>query len=90
MLEFKILIFAIFSLVLLVAYPLTKRYFKLPQFVLGMAFGSSIPISRPSYWVGIKIVPSEYEFWEGGEFRLHKRVYYYLRKNEWHRKILSP
>ena len=44
MLEFKILIFAIFSLVLLVAYPLTKRYFKLPQFVLGMAFGSSIPM----------------------------------------------
>ena len=33
----------------------------------------NIPISRPSYWVGIKITPSEYEFWESGEFRLHKR-----------------
>ena len=25
-----------------------------------------------SYWVGIKIVPTEFEFWEGGEFRIHK------------------
>ena len=40
----KILIFAIFSLLLLVLYPLSKRYFKLPQLILGLAFGSSIPM----------------------------------------------
>ena len=50
----------------------------------------NISISRPAYWVGIKITPSEYEFWEEGEFRLHKREYFFLKKNEWHRKILSP
>ena len=32
------------SLFLLIIYPLTKRYFKLPQLVLGLAFGSSIPM----------------------------------------------
>ena len=30
-------------------------------------------ISRPPYWVGIKIKPDEFEFWEGDNFRLHKR-----------------
>jgi len=44
MLEFKILLLAIFSLFLLIIYPLTKRYFKIPQLILGMAFGSSIPM----------------------------------------------
>ena len=50
----------------------------------------NIPIPRPAYWVGIKITPIAYEFWEEGEFRLHKREYFYLKKNEWFRKILSP
>ena len=44
MLELKVILFAIFSLFLLIIYPLTKRYFKLPQLVLGLAFGSSIPM----------------------------------------------
>ena len=44
MLELKIILFAVFSLFLLIIYPLTKRYFKLPQLVLGLAFGSSIPM----------------------------------------------
>ena len=22
-------------------------------------------VSRPKYWVGIKIIPNEFEFWEG-------------------------
>ena len=44
MLELKIILLAIFSLFLLVIYPLTKRYFKIPQLILGMAFGSSIPM----------------------------------------------
>ena len=44
MLGFKIILFAGFSLFLLVLYPLTKRYFKIPQLILGLAFGSSIPM----------------------------------------------
>ncbi len=44
MLGSKIFLFAIFSFLLLVIYPLSKRYFKLPQLILGLAFGSSIPM----------------------------------------------
>ena len=44
MLNLKILLLAIFSFFLLIIYPLTKRYFKMPQLILGMAFGSSIPM----------------------------------------------
>jgi len=44
MLGLKIILFASFSLFLLVLYPLTKRYFKIPQLILGLAFGSSIPM----------------------------------------------
>ena len=44
MLEMKIIMFAIFSFFLLMIYPLSKRYFKIPQLILGMAFGSSIPM----------------------------------------------
>ena len=44
MLGLKIILFASFSLFLLILYPLTKRYFKIPQLILGLAFGSSIPM----------------------------------------------
>ncbi len=44
MLGLEILLFAIFSFALLILYPLAKRYFKLPQLILGLAFGSSIPM----------------------------------------------
>ena len=47
-------------------------------------------VPRPKFWVGIKIKPIEFEFWQGGEFRLHKREIYYFKKNSWERKILSP
>ncbi len=44
MLDLKILVFAIISFCLLLAYPLMKRFFKIPQLILGLAFGSSIPM----------------------------------------------
>tara|TARA_B100000927_G_scaffold187539_1_gene151017 strand:- start:2644 stop:3513 length:870 start_codon:yes stop_codon:yes gene_type:complete len=44
MLDLKILLFAIISLCLLISYPLMKRFFKIPQLILGLAFGSSIPM----------------------------------------------
>ena len=48
------------------------------------------PIPRPTYWAGIKIYPTEFEFWQDRKFRLHKREVFYLNKNKWDKKILSP
>ena len=49
-----------------------------------------LDVPRPDYWVGIKIQPKEFEFWQQGEFRLHQREVYLLRKKVWQRKMLSP
>ena len=39
-----ILVYALAAFCLLVIYPISKRYIKIPQLVLGIAFGSSIPM----------------------------------------------
>ncbi len=39
-----ILIYALISFCLLVIYPISKRVIKIPQLILGLAFGSSIPM----------------------------------------------
>ena len=44
-------------------------------------------VPRPKYWVGIKIIPIEYEFWEGGEFRMHKREVYVSKKKAGRKKF---
>ena len=47
-------------------------------------------VSRPPYWVGIKITPTCFEFWQGNQFRLHEREVYNLKQKVWQKKILSP
>ena len=47
-------------------------------------------VTRPPYWVGIKIVPKTFEFWQGDQFRLHERELFYLKKKVWQKKVLSP
>ena len=47
-------------------------------------------VPRPEYWAGIKICPTEFEFWQQGKFRLHKRELYLIKKKKWVKKILSP
>ena len=46
--------------------------------------GMNVP--RPDYWVGIKIIPKEFEFWQQGDYRLHERESYTLKKNVWEKK----
>jgi pyridoxamine 5'-phosphate oxidase len=38
-------------------------------------FGGA-PIPRPPFWGGFRVVPDYFEFWENGEYRLHKRITY--------------
>ena len=47
-------------------------------------------ITRPKNWGGFKIVPIQYEFWQGGENRLHDRIRYCKMDNMWKIDRLSP
>jgi len=47
-------------------------------------------ISRPDHWSGWRIKPIEIEFWLDGESRIHERLKYYKKNNNWKKKLLSP
>ncbi len=50
------------------------------------------PIPRPPHWSGFRLVPTEFELWQDGEFRLHDRVVF--RRSDpaqpWQRQRLGP
>lgn len=41
------------------------------------------PIPRPPFWSGFRLVPEYFEFWEEGEYRLHKRITYVREGSGW-------
>jgi pyridoxamine 5'-phosphate oxidase len=52
-------------------------------------YGDSVP--RPRWWGGYRVVPDEFEFWQGRASRLHDRLHY--RKQDggsWARERLAP
>lgn len=44
---------------------------------------SSQDIVRPPFWSGFRCKPQTIEFWEEGEFRLHKRTVYKKTQSGW-------
>lgn len=56
---------------------------------LEVEFGGR-PLARPSGWGGYRISPSEFEFWQQGEHRLHDRVRYLPAASGWVRQRLQP
>jgi pyridoxamine 5'-phosphate oxidase len=50
--------------------------------------GSEVP--RPPHWSGFRVVPSLFEFWIAGEFRLHDRTRYERAGDAWRWSKLYP
>jgi len=44
----------------------------------------------PDFWGGFRVVPREFEFWQGGENRLHDRFQYLLENGDWNISRLAP
>ncbi len=47
-------------------------------------------VPLPSFWGGFRVVPSEIEFWQGRENRLHDRFRYTPAGTDWTIERLSP
>ena len=48
------------------------------------------PIPRPAHWVGYRLVPHAFEFWQGRPARLHDRFRYRLCGGSWEVDRLAP
>lgn len=48
------------------------------------------PVTRPEYWGGWRLVPFEWEFWQGRPSRLHDRLRYRLVDGAWRIERLAP
>jgi pyridoxamine 5'-phosphate oxidase len=45
---------------------------------------------RPAHWGGYRIIPSVFEFWQSGSFRLHDRIQYRILNGIWVIERLAP
>jgi len=45
---------------------------------------------RPPHWGGYRLVPDEWQFWQGRKSRLHDRLRYRIENGAWVRERLAP
>ncbi len=45
---------------------------------------------RPPNWGGYRLVPDEWQFWQGRRSRLHDRLRYRINEGDWLRERLAP
>ncbi|HEX9739747.1 MAG TPA: pyridoxal 5'-phosphate synthase, partial [Ignavibacteriaceae bacterium] len=44
-------------------------------------FGDDVPL--PPHWGGFRLIPEQFEFWQGRESRLHDRICYMKKDGVW-------
>ncbi len=49
-----------------------------------------VEIPKPDHWGGFVVIPDQFEFWQGGEHRLHDRFRFTKDGDGWHIARLSP
>jgi pyridoxamine 5'-phosphate oxidase len=47
-------------------------------------------VEKPRFWGGFRLIPEWFEFWQDGEFRLHDRLTYTKRDDDWIIERLAP
>ena len=50
----------------------------------------NVTVPRPPYWSGYRIIPKSIEFWQEQNFRLHDRISYERRGDNWQSQRLFP
>lgn len=70
---------------------LTSRQALESQFMVMKEKFAHGEIPTPDFWGGFRVVPEEFQFWQGGENRLHDRYQYSLNENKnWIITQLAP
>jgi pyridoxamine 5'-phosphate oxidase len=51
---------------------------------------AGVPVARPPFWSGFRVVARSIEFWTRDPARLHERVIFRRNHGEWTRSLLYP
>ncbi len=63
---------------------------RVSYFTLRFKLTKDKDIPRPLHWKGFILKPKKFEFWQEGNFRIHKRHQYSLKDGAWVKEVLFP
>ena len=70
--------------------PIPDRQYLENRFLFYKSQYHNKPVAKPPHWGGFRLIPQWFEFWQNGDFRLHDRLTYTRKKNNWVIERLSP